>query len=102
MIEFYFDKTKSIESILYIVDKTGFNTCHLVSSLLYTADMIHLQKFARLIAGDQWFDRGMCMIPFSTYCIIAKQALSPNHELGFSTGLELTIIPNRKPKLDEF
>jgi uncharacterized phage-associated protein len=49
-----FDPAKAIETILFVAERLEDPTFHTVSKVLYFADKEHLQRYGRLICGDDY------------------------------------------------
>lgn len=54
MLKTRFDSEKALEAILYVASKAPIPDIYHVGKILYFADRIHLDRFGRLITGDNY------------------------------------------------
>lgn len=54
MRRFKFDFDKGLEAILYVASRVPAPNFHKISKVLYFADLEHLERFGRFIAGDRY------------------------------------------------
>ncbi|WP_255566960.1 MULTISPECIES: Panacea domain-containing protein [unclassified Photorhabdus] len=52
MLSARFDSEKAIESILYVASTAPISDIYHVGKILYFADRLHLERYGRLITGD--------------------------------------------------
>lgn len=54
MLKTRFDSEKALEAILYVASKAPIPDIYHVGKILYFADRLHLDRFGRLITGDNY------------------------------------------------
>jgi len=96
-ISFDFDSKKAIEAILYISGRASESTLHSITHLLYFADKTSLEKYGRLIFGDDYFAMEHGPVPSNTYNLLKSGRLT--QEFGFRVEGH-QVIPLREPELD--
>jgi uncharacterized phage-associated protein len=67
---FEFNIDKGIEEILYIIQKGANPTFHHISKVMYFADKEHLEKYGRLICGDNYVAMKHGPVPSRIYDIL--------------------------------
>lgn len=65
-----FDPGKALNAILWIAKRIQFPTFHSISKLLYFADRIHLERYGRLISGDNYVAMKHGPVPSGAYDIM--------------------------------
>lgn len=99
-LKFNFNRTKTIEAILYIAGKITKPDFHSVSKLLYFADVTSLEKYGRFITGDTYYAMQYGPVPSNAYDLMKS---TDETDPGFSVDKDgKTLVPNRAPKMDEF
>jgi hypothetical protein len=63
---FQFDFDKALEAILYIAKRIPDPTFHKISKIFYLADLAHLEKYGRFIAGDRYIAMEYGPVPSET------------------------------------
>lgn len=96
-ISFDFDAKKATEVILYISRRVSESTLHSITHLLYFADKTSLEKYGRLIVGDDYFAMEHGPVPSNTYNLLKAGRLT--EEFGFKVEGH-QVIPLRAPELD--
>jgi len=94
-----FDRTKAIETILFIAERVENPTFHTISKMLYFADKIHLEEYGRLICDDRYIAMEYGPVPSSVYDIMKSNDAIFND--AFVTD-GFVVQPRRKSDLDEF
>ena len=94
---FEFDKSKAIETIIYIAQNSRNPTFHSITHLLYFADKTSLEKYGRFICGDDYFAVEHGPVPTRTYDLLKASAITD--EYGFVADGH-KVIPQREPDLD--
>jgi hypothetical protein len=91
---FEFDEEKAIEAILYItkIVKDKYKAL----KILYLADLIHLEKYGRLIYGDEYARLDHGITPSKSYDLVKSQGV---HNKDFVVKGN-NIINSREPNLD--
>jgi uncharacterized phage-associated protein len=64
-----FDKTKSVNAILYIVEKVTRSDFHKIFKILYFSDREHLIRYGRTITGDKYIAMTDGPVPSNIYDI---------------------------------
>lgn len=64
-----FDINKAIAAISYLVEKTGAQMYSLMK-MMYLADKVHLERYGRFIAGDNYVAMKQGPVPSRTYNMI--------------------------------
>ncbi len=54
MLKIRFDSEKALEAILYVASKAPVPDIYHVGKILYYADRAHLERYGRLITGDEY------------------------------------------------
>jgi len=62
-----FDSAKAIESLLFVAARLPSPSFHSVSKVLYFADKAHLQRYGRLICGDDYVAMKHGPVPSGIY-----------------------------------
>lgn len=94
---FKLNKSKAIESLLFVSRRLEVADKHKVSKILYYADKAHLEKYGRLITGDQYTKMEYGPVPSWVYDLIKENAITP--ELLEVQGF--TIRPLRVERREE-
>jgi uncharacterized phage-associated protein len=68
-IQFNFNKQKSIESILWLIQK-GESNMYNILKMLFEAEKYHLNKYGRPITGDDYYAMDFGIVPTETYRMI--------------------------------
>lgn len=108
-INFRMSYEKAIETIVWLANqKPGIDIYHVVKILFY-ADKIHVNRYARPIIGDTYIRMDYGPTPSGVRDLITKDSwLSPDYLQSFSESLlietspYLTIKPKRKPDMKYF
>lgn len=93
-----FDREKAIESVLFVA-KTIPDYYPLLK-VLYLADKLHLERYGRLINGDNFSAMKNGPVPSCTYDLIkeAKRATDKGEDRGFGFDVkQFTVVPQRNP-----
>jgi uncharacterized phage-associated protein len=103
---------KAIAAMLYIANRLERRDIHRVFKLLYFADKLHLQRYGRLIAGDEYhaFSQGPLPTHLYDYVRVARNEPAYNNDLD-DEGIRLffeafdvkgyNLNPKQDPDLDE-
>jgi hypothetical protein len=69
MIKFKFNKQKSIETVLYLISKSGKNTYDLykIVKMIFEADKYHLNHYMRPVTGDHFVSMAKGIVPSNIY-----------------------------------
>jgi len=67
-----FDQEKALEVIKYIATHTKNPDIYWIGKVLYFADKLHLQKYGRLICGDDYVAMKHGPVPSGTYRILRE------------------------------
>jgi len=68
-IKMTFNKTKSVNAVLYIAEKLSRKDFHKIFKILYFADRGHLMEYGRTITGDRYIAMNDGPVPSSIYDI---------------------------------
>jgi uncharacterized phage-associated protein len=98
-IAFQFDRTKAIETILYLVNRMADSDIYGVCKLLYLSDKTSLEKFGRFIFGETYCAMKAGATPSNTYDLLKEFAQNPISDLKVE-GKQ--IIALRDANLDYF
>lgn len=77
-IYFNFNKEKSLETVLYLINRLEKATLHSIFKLMYFADTLHLARYGRFITGDSYVAMEYGPVPSATY------DMSKNPPMDFS------------------
>lgn len=103
-----FDREKALEVVKYIAANAPTPTYYWVLKILYHADKLHLQRYGRLICGDDYVAMKHGPVPSGTYDLL-KQARMFNsmpelhpapEDLEIQGGY--TVVPLKGPDMDFF
>lgn len=78
MIKNTFDPEKSVEAIQYIASKTPIPDPKFICKILYFADRMHLEKFGRLITGDNYIALVNGPVPYAIHYLLNSTVLDIN------------------------
>ena len=70
MLKIRFDSEKALEAILYVASKAPVPDIYHVGKILYYADRAHLERYGRLITGDEYKAMKDGPVAENTYDII--------------------------------
>jgi hypothetical protein len=96
-ITFEFNRTKAIESILYLANKLPNPGKYIICKRLYLADKRSLENYGRFIFGDSYSAMERGATPSSAYDLLKEAAETPVE------GIEVQgnrVIPLRESNLD--
>lgn len=103
-----FDREKAIEVIKFIATHAPRPDYYWVLKILYQADKLHLQKYGRLICGDDYVAMKHGPVPSCTYDLL-KEARMFNSMPEFHPAPEdieiqdeHRVVPLRDPNMDLF
>ncbi len=92
-IKFSINKQKSIEVILWIIQR-GESNMYNIMKILFEADKYHLNTYGRPVTGDRYVAMPNGTVPSVIYNMIKK----PSKNIGFSThGYTLMMDDGRQP-----
>lgn len=98
-----FDPQKAVELVLYIASRLGREaaTFHTISKIFYFADLLHLERYGRLITADGYVAMKHGPVPSRIYDLLKKdpfQGLAGYTEGAFDLVDSYHVIPLRKPR----
>lgn len=96
-ITFDFNKSKAIETILYLANRISDSCRYNICKMLYLTDKTCLEKYGRFIFGESYSAMKEGAIPSKSYDLLKQIAEEPTEELIVKGN---TIIPLRDAKLD--
>lgn len=96
-IKFNFNRTKAIESMLYLVERVSDADVYGICKLLYLVDKTSLEKYGRFTFGESYCAMQEGATPSNAYDIL-KEARDGSVESFKVEGNK--IIPSRKVNLD--
>ncbi|WP_407538927.1 Panacea domain-containing protein [Deinococcus radiomollis] len=67
---FNFDQDAALAAVLYVVKRVQGVTKHKLSKILYFADKAHLERYGRLITGDQYVAMDNGPVPGRVYDMV--------------------------------
>ena len=70
MIRFRFDETKGVEALVYIARRWPGVTAFYASKILFFAEKLHLNRYARPIVGDTFIAMPNGPVPSTIYDFI--------------------------------
>lgn len=101
-----FDVSKAVAAIGYLVEKTGA-TMYSLMKMMYLADKMHLERYGRFIAGDNYVAMKQGPVPSCTYNMI-KHVRGENCGRGFDLaaqylayGENFAVSLKRKPEYED-
>jgi uncharacterized phage-associated protein len=100
-----FDPQKAVEAVLYVATRTQEPGFHKISKLLYFADRLHLERFGRLIIGDEYAAMRLGPVPSRVYDLLkaaAGRGESPWGDLAldaFEVIADHVVRPKRDPDI---
>lgn len=102
---FEFDAKVAIEAILFIANKSQAPTFHHIVKLLYFADRLHLQRYGRLICGDDYVAMKHGPVPSGIYDMLKaiRYGQTNDHFPELKSAFQVndyTVIPLRSPDLE--
>lgn len=95
-ITFQFNKTKAIETILYLAPKVSDSDIYGICKLLYLVDKTSLEKYGRFVFGETYVAMEEGATPSGAYDLLKDAAQTPNSEIRIEGN---NIIPLREPDL---
>lgn len=101
-----FDARKAIEAILFVASKLRDPTFHKISKLLYFADRIHLERYGRLICGDDYYAMQHGPVPSRVYDMLkavvgrGESPWSDEARKALKAVGDHTVKPQRAPDLN--
>ena len=96
-VTFKFNKTKAIESMLYLAERVRDADVYGICKLLYLADKTCLEKYGRFMFGESYYAMKEGATPSNAYDILKDAAKKSVKGLKVKGN---QIIPLRKPNLD--
>jgi len=84
-----FDRQKAIETIKYIASTAPNPDIYWIGKILYFADQLHLQRYGRLICGDDYAAMQYGPVPSGTYDLLRTARMFGN-------------MPDLHPAIGEF
>ena len=96
-ITFQFNRTKAIETILYLAQKVSDADVYGICKLLYLVDKTSLEKYGRFVFGESYFAMEEGSTPSHAYDLLKEVGELPIDELKVE-GTQ--VIPSRSPDLD--
>ncbi len=102
-----FNRDKALEVMLLISKSLTNSSLHQISKILYLSDKLHLEKYGRLICGDQYFAFEYGPVPSAMYemmkVVTQKKSIDVDwdelmHE-AFSSKDNRILTPKRDPSL---
>jgi uncharacterized phage-associated protein len=101
-----FDQKAAIEAVLYLTHHSCAPTFHHIFKLLYFADLAHLEKYGRLIYGDQYIAMKDGPVPSAVYDMLKSVRDSSiylnfpdaSEALGVVEGYRISAL--REPNLE--
>lgn len=96
-ILFKFNKTKAIESILYLAKRISSADVYGICKLLYLADKTYLEKYGRFMFGESYYAMQEGATPSNAYDILKEASKKPVRGLKVKGN---QIIPLREANLD--
>ncbi len=88
-IEFAFNPRKSVEAVLYIIDKMGGEIDqYKLLKVIFSADKYHLNNNARIVTGDLYVKMQYGTVPSSLYEIVSGKKTS-----SYLKDMELEELP---------
>lgn len=101
-----FDVGKAIAAVGFLVEKTGA-TMYSLMKMMYLADKVHLERYGRFIAGDNYVAMKQGPVPSCTYNMIKHvrgENCGPGFELAkqyFAYGSNHEVKLKAQPDYDE-
>ena len=103
-----FDREKAIEVIKYVAKNAPNPDIYWISKILYFADLLHLQKYGRLICGDDYAAITYGTVPSATLDLM-RQARRFSEVPEFHPAIgefeiqgKNKVVPLRDPNFDVF
>lgn len=97
-MQFEFDMQKTLEAILYIINRTPMPSFMSVAKLLYFADKTSLEAYGCFVTGDTYVAMQYGPVPSNTYDIM-KEARE-TEDFGFRVVYNHHLQPLREADLD--
>ncbi|MCL2706626.1 MAG: Panacea domain-containing protein [Dehalococcoidia bacterium] len=72
-----YDKTKAIETILYLVNRVSTPSKYVLCKMIYLADKLSLERYGRLIFGESYAAMRNGATPSNAYNLINKNIKYP-------------------------
>lgn len=92
-----FDQKKSIETIIYLANRTDNPSRFDICRLMYLADKLSLEKYGRFIFGDGYLAIGLGPVPSRAYNLMEFA----NETAGYRFASDgYLIVTSRKAELD--
>ena len=98
-MQFQFDMHKTVEAIVYLINRTPMPTFMSIAKLLYFADKTSLEAYGRFITGDTYCAMQHGPVPSEAYNLM-RAGLDTNH-YGFEVVYDHHLRPLRDADLDE-
>lgn len=96
-ITFEFNRTKAIESILYLAKRVAGSDVYGICKLLYLVDKTSLEKYGRFVFGESYYAMKEGATPSNSYDLLKEVAQTPISELRIDGN---QVIPLRDSNLD--
>ena len=74
---FKLNKTKALETLLFVCNRLEVADKHKVSKILYHADKAHLENYGRMITGDKYVKMPHGPVPSWIYDVIKENEKNP-------------------------
>jgi uncharacterized phage-associated protein len=109
MINFNLNQKKAIEAIVYLASKKPGMTQYYFMKMMFFADKLHLNKYARPIIGDRYIKMEFGPVPSFVLDVIHKNGDRLTHDVYMKVtdslkfepdGARIKTYPMRKPNLD--
>lgn len=100
-----FDPQKAVELILYIASRLGTETAtfHTISKICYFSDLLHLERYGRLITFDGYVAMKHGPVPSRIYDLLKKDdfhGLKTYAESAFDLENAHHVVPRREAQQD--
>lgn len=101
-----FNSKKAVEAVLFVACSVDDPSFHRISKLLYFADKIHLERYGRLICGDDYVAMRHGPVPSRVYDMLKAVAgrgeslWADEARAAFEAVNSFTVKPQRKPDLN--
>lgn len=96
-IDFEFNRTKAIETVLYLAPQISDSHIYDICKLLYYADKTCLEKYGRFIFGESYAAMKRGATPSNAYDLLKEIARKPTDQLCVEDN---NVIPLRDANLD--
>lgn len=89
---FTFDKEATVAAMLFVAQRIDGLTMHKLAKILYFADKAHLERYGRLITGDQYVAMENGPVPSATYSLVKELGNAQESLFSIDEARQLEVV----------